>query len=162
MPDEKRKPGRPRKWSSDAERMRAARAAKREEGRVAEERWAARREEQERRACEKYSTAATTDAVTEISAAGAPDHLGAGHQAIQAEIDRLRAEVPRLEEEYDDVVYDRWIHEMQYRMAIHRMRQHDPDGLAWLDEQLRRWAMRRSGELENRRRARTSGEHGRR
>ncbi len=31
MGEEKRKPGRPRKWASDAERMRATRAARRAE-----------------------------------------------------------------------------------------------------------------------------------
>ncbi len=127
MTDEKRKPGRPRKWSSDAERMRAARAAKREERRVAEERRAARREQQERRTREKYSTAATSESVTAKPAPSVPDDLAGDDSSSQAEVERLRAEVRRLEDEFDDVVYDRWIFETQYRMAIHRMRQHDPD-----------------------------------
>ena len=156
MTDEKRKPGRPRKWSSDAERMRAARAAKREERRVAEERRAVRREQRERRTREKYSTAATSESVTAEPTPSAPDDDVDDDISNQAEVDKLRAVVRRLEDEFDDVVYDRWIYEVQYRMAIHRMRQHDPDGLAWLDEQLRRWAPRRSGDLENRRRARRS------
>lgn len=156
MPDEKRKPGRPRKWSSDAERMRAARAAKREERRVAEERRAARREQQERRTREKHSTAPNSEPITARPASSVPDGDVGDDISNQAEVDKLRAEVRRLEDEYDDVVYDRWIHETQYRMAVHRMRQHDPEGLVWLDDQLRRWAIQRSGELEDRRRARRS------
>ena len=160
MPDEKRKPGRPRKWSSDAERMRAARAAKREERRVAEERRAARREQQERRTREKYSTAATSESVTAEPTPSVPDDDVDDGISNQTEGDKLRAEVRRLEDAFDDVVYDRWIYEMQYRMAIHRMRQHDPDGLVWLDDQLRRWTIQRSGELEDRRRARRSWKSG--
>lgn len=160
MTNEKRKPGRPRKWSSDAERMRAARAAKREEGRIAEERRAARREQTERRTREKHSTVPTNESIEAKPAAIAPDDVAADEISNQAEVNKLRAEVRRLEDEFDDVVYDRWIFETQYRMAIHRMRQHDPDGLAWLDEQLRRWALQRSGELEARRRARRAWEHG--
>ena len=160
MPDEKRKPGRPRKWSSDAERMRAARAAKREERRVAEERRAARREQQERRTREKYSTAATSESVTAEPTPSVPDDDVDDGISNQTEVDKLRAEVRRLEDAFDDVVYDRWIYEMQYRMAIHRMRQHDPDGLVWLDDQLRRWTIQRSGELEDRRRARRSWKSG--
>lgn len=157
MPDEKREPGRPRKWSSDAERMRAARAAKREERRAADERRAARREQQERRTREKYST---SESITAKPASSVPDDVADDDISNQAEVDKLRAEVRRLEDEFDDVVYDRWIFETQYQMAIHRMRQHDPDGLAWLDEQLRRWALQRSGELEDRRRARRAWESG--
>lgn len=78
----------------------------------------------------------------------------------QAEVDKLRAEVRRLEDEYDDVVYDRWILETQYRMAVQRMHQHDPDGLVWLEELLRRWALQRSAELESHRRARRSSAYG--
>ena len=161
IPDEKRKPGRPRKWSSDAERMRAARAAKREERRVAEERRAARREQQEQRTREKHSTASTPDSVAVKPAPSVPDDVADEDISNQAEIDKLRAEVRRLEDEFDDVVYDRWIFETQLRMAFHRMRQHDPDGLAWLDKQLRRWEIGREGTLEQRRRARRSWETGR-
>ena len=49
MSDEKPKPGRPRKWSSDAERMHAHRAAKRDKQRAdAERRAAAEREAAEK------------------------------------------------------------------------------------------------------------------
>ncbi len=161
MPGEKRKPGRPRKWSSDAERMRAARAAKREERRVAEERGAVRREQQERRTRETFSTAATSESATEKPTPGVPDDVADDDISNRAEIDKLRAEIRRLGDEFDDVVYDRWIFETQYRMAVHRMRRHDPDGLVWLDDQLRRWEIGREGTLEQRRRARRSWETGR-
>jgi hypothetical protein len=154
MPDEKRKPGRPRKWSSEAERMRAARAAKREERRVAEERRAARREQQERRTRAKYSTAATSESVTAESTPQVSNDVSDDDIANRAEIDKLHAEIRRLEDDFDDVVYDRWILEHQYRMALARMRERDPGGLAWLDEQVRCWELRREGHLEDRRRAR--------
>lgn len=153
MTDEKRKPGRPRKWSSDAERMRAARAAKREEQRVAEERRAARHEQYERRRREKRSAAPTIEPVAAIRASGTSDDLARELAVCQAEIEKLSVVVRRLEDECDDATYDRWISETQYRMAIHRMHQHDPDGLGLLDNQLRRWAAQRSGGLEDRRRA---------
>ena len=70
---------------------------------------------------------------------------------------KLRDEVRELEDEYDDSVYDRWILEHQYRMAVARMQEHDPEGIAWLDEQVRRWESRREGFLEERRRLRLGG-----
>jgi len=70
---------------------------------------------------------------------------------------KLLGEVRELEDEYDDSVYDRWILEHQYRMAVARMQDHDPDGIAWLDEQVRRWESRREGFLEERRRLRRQG-----
>jgi hypothetical protein len=154
------RPGRPRKWSSDAERMRAARAAKRETQRAADERGAARRQQHERRTREKSTTVPTTEQLVAPAESTIPEPHGGEHVAERSEVDRLRAEVRRLEDEYDDVVYDRWIFETQYRMAICRLQQHDPEGLAWLDEQLRRWALQREGELEDRRRARRSWQVG--
>ncbi len=100
---------------------------------------------------EKHSAAPATEPAAS-RAIGASEDLAECH----AEIEKLTAEVRRLEDEYDDAIYDRWISETQYRMAIHRMQQHDPDGLRWLDNQLRRWAAQRSGGLEDRRRARRS------
>ena len=55
MTEEKRKPGRPRKWSSDAERMRAARAVKRERRLADEERREAKRAERERANREQFA-----------------------------------------------------------------------------------------------------------
>lgn len=156
MNDGKRKPGRPRKWSSDAERMRATRAAKREKQLIEDERRVALRQQRERKTRERYATAPTAEPIVDPLS---PEILGdpaESNSACEAEVDKLRAEVRRLEDEYDDVVYDRWIFEMQFQMAVHRLRHHDPDGLAWLDDQLRRWARRREGELEDRRLARRS------
>lgn len=157
MTDEKRKPGRPRKWSSDAERMRATRAANRAKRLAEEERREAKRAERERASREQF--ASPTNA-TPVPAAGAPktgNTWKAVHATCEANILNLRAEVRELQDEYDDSVYDRWILEHQYRMAIARMQEHDPDGIAWLDEQVRRWESRREGYLEDRRRIRLGG-----
>lgn len=153
MTDEKRKPGRPRKWSSDAERMRAARAAKRAECAAEAERLEAKRQVQDWKERERYATPPNTNA-------GAPktgNTWKAVHATCEANILKLRDEVRELEDEYDDSVYDRWILEHQYRMAVARMQEHDPDGIAWLDEQVRRWESRREGHLEERRRLRRQG-----
>lgn len=153
MTDEKRKPGRPRKWSSDAERMRAARAAKRAERAAEAERVEAKRQVQDWKERERFATAPNAKA-------GAPQTDAtwkAVHATCEANIVKLRSEVRQLEDEYDDSVYDRWILEHQYRMAVARMQEHDPDGIAWLDEQVRRWESRREGYLEDRRRLRRQG-----
>ena len=92
-----------------------------------------------------------------VTAKPAPTDLGdVADDGIsnQSEIGRRRAELRRLDVEYDDVVYDHWILETQYRVAVKRMQQHDPHGLIWPDEQLRRWTLQRNGELERRCRAR--------
>jgi hypothetical protein len=154
MTDEKRKPGRPRKWSSDAERMRAARAAKRL---ADEERREVKRAERERASREQFASSPNSKPV---SAPGAPktgNTWMAVHATCEANILKLRGELRELEDEYDDSVYDRWILEHQYRMAVARMQEHDPDGIAWLDEQVRRWESRREGYLEGRRRLRLGG-----
>lgn len=104
MTDEKREPGRPRKWSSDAERIRAARAAKREQRRAAEEWSVARQECNERRARETFSTAPVAEEGRDVSAQSAPNDFAPELSVCSAEIDKLRAEVRRLEDEYDDVV----------------------------------------------------------
>lgn len=154
MTDEKRKPGRPRKWSSDAERMRAARAATRAKRLADEERRGVKSAEQERASREQC---ASSPIAKLVPAAGAPktgNTWMAVHGTCEANILKLRGELRELEDEYDDSVYDRWILEHQYRRAVARMREHDPDGIAWLDEQARRWESRREGYLEDRRRLR--------
>lgn len=154
MTDEKRKSGRPRKWSSDAERMRATRAAKRLHD---EERRELKRAEQDRESREQF---ASSEHGNPVSAAGVPtagNTCMALHATLEASILKLRGELRQLEDEYDDSLYDRWILEHQYRMAVARMREHDPEGVAWLDEQVRRWESRREGYLENRRRLRRRG-----
>lgn len=114
MTDEKRKPGRPRKWSSDAERMRAARAAKRAKRLAAEERREVKRAERERASCEQFASSPNSKPMP------APGASKTGNT---------------------------W-------MAVARMQEHDPDGVAWLDEQVRRWEARREGFVEDRRRLR--------
>lgn len=150
MTDEKRKPGRPRKWSSDAERMRAARAAKRAE-RAAE---AERREEEirEREASRRERCAASP----EVTSGQSKNRVTSSdvHATCQAEITRLYQELRETEDAYDDAVYDTWVWEHQYRMALVRMRDRDPEGVEWLDQEVRRWESRRAGHLEDRRRMR--------
>jgi hypothetical protein len=153
MTDEKRKPGRPRKWSSDAERMRAARAAKRAERRAEADRLEAKRQVQEWKERERFATPPNAKAGTPKTGAT----WKAVHATCEANIVKLRDEVRQLEDEYDDSVYDRWILEHQYRMAVTRMQEHDPEGVAWLDEQVRRWEARREGFLEDRRGLRLGG-----
>ena len=153
MTDEKRKPGRPRKWSSDAERMRATRAAKRAEREAEENRLEAKRLMQEVKDRRRYSTPPHARA----AAAKSGNTWKAVHATCEANITKLREELRTLEDEYDDSVYDRWILEHQYRMAVARMQASDPEGLAWLDDQVRKWELRREGYLEDRRRMRRSG-----
>jgi hypothetical protein len=163
MTDERRKPGRPRTWSSDAERMRAARSAKREKRLAADERRAAKCAEQSRANREQPANSHNgQSASTDSIAPKTGKTWMAVHATCEANILKLRAELRDLEDEYDDSVYDRWILEHQYRMAVARMREHDPDGVAWLDDQVRRWATRRQGYLEDRRRMRRRGGKGRR
>lgn len=162
MTDEKRRPGRPRKWSSDAERMRATRAAQRAKRAEAEARKEARRVEQERVKREQFAKAPDAESASTASSARQTGLTWMEvHATCEANIVKLRAEVRQLEDEYDDAVYDRWILEHQYRMAVARMQAHDPDGLRWLDDQVRRWESRREGYLEDRRRLRQRGSKGR-
>ena len=157
MTDEKRKPGRPRKWSSDAERMRAARAAKRAKRLAAEQRREVRRAERERANREQFASSPSARPVPDAGAPKTGNTWMAVHATCEANIVKLRDEVRQLEDEYDDSVYDRWILEHQYRMAVARMQEHDPEGVAWLDEQVRRWEARREGFFEDRRRLRLGG-----
>ncbi len=150
MTDEKRKPGRPRKWSSDAERMRAARAAKRAEREAEENRLEAKRLMQELQDRQRYATAPSPASGAKKSG----NTWKAVHATCEANITKLREELRTLEDEYDDSVYARWILEHQYRMAIARMQKRDPEGLAWLDDQVRRWEAKRERFLEERRRLR--------
>jgi hypothetical protein len=153
MSDEKPKPGRPRKWSSDAERMRAHRAAKREKPRADGERRAAAERDAAEKAKAAWSPAPSPEApATNLTA----EERSAIHGPCEAIIEQLREEVERLEAEFDEVVYDRWIVATQYRLAIHRMQEFDPPGLDWLDEQLTKWEARRDGYHEARWRARRS------
>ena len=137
MTDEKRKPGRPRKWSSDAERMRATRAAERAKRVADEERREARGAEQERASREQYASSPTAKSTSPAPISPKTGNTWkAVHATCEANIVKLRGEVRELEDEYGDSVYDRWILEHQYRMAVARMQEHDPDGIAWLDEQV--------------------------
>ena len=153
MTDEKRKPGPPRKWSSDAERMRAARAAKLAERALEAERLEAKRQVQDWKERERFATPPNAKA----GAAKTGNTWMAVHATCEANIVKLRDEVRKLEDEYDDSVYDRWILERQHRMAVARMQEHDLHGIAWLDEQVSRWESRREGHLEDRRRLRRQG-----
>ena len=155
MTDEKRKPGRPRKWSSDAERMRAARAAKRAKRLADEERREVKRAEQERANREQFASSPSAKPVPAAPKTG--NTWKAVHATCEANILKLRGELRELEGEYDDSVYDRWILEHRYRMAVARMQDRDPDGIAWLGEQVRRWESRREVYLEDRRRLRLGG-----
>ncbi len=153
MTDEKRKPGRPRKWSSDAERMRATRAAKRAEREAEENRLEAKRLLHEVTERQRYSKPPKAKS----AAAKNGNTWKAVHATCEANITKLREELRTLEDEYDDSVYDRWILEHQYRMAVTRMQERDPEGLVWLDDQVQRWEARREGFLEDRRRLRLGG-----
>ena len=140
MGEEKRKPGRPRKWASDAERMRAARAAKRAE-----------RDATSRRAKQVSSD---TDRrwgeapVPVVSPVAPPSQLPtsvvalepiADHSDCEAAIGALRRELVDLEERYDDLVLSRWMLGRKYEHALGRMRSHDPAGIVWLVEHLADW-----------------------
>ncbi len=108
MTDEKRKPGRPRKWSSDGERMRAARATKQAKRLADEERSEAKRAEQERASRERF---ASPSKAKPVSAAGAPKTGNtwlAVHAVCEANIVKLGDEVRELEGEYDDSIYVRY------------------------------------------------------
>ncbi|MEZ5282113.1 MAG: hypothetical protein R2770_16760 [Acidimicrobiales bacterium] len=139
MGEEKRKPGRPRKWASDAERMRATRAARR-----AEREAASSQEENDSsdaaRRCGTPMPVVSPVAPTNQppASAVAPEQL-ADHTDCEATIGALRRELVDLEERYDDLVMSRWMLSRKYEHALGRMRSHDPAGIVWLVERLADW-----------------------
>jgi hypothetical protein len=122
-----------------------------------EERREVKRAEQERASREQFASSPNSKPMPAPGASKTGNTWMAVHATCEANILKLRDELRQLEHEYDDSVYDRWILEHQYRMAVARMQDHDPDGFAWLDEQARRWESRREGYLEDRRRLRMGG-----
>lgn len=137
MGEQKRKPGRPRKWASDAERLRATRAAQRAE-RVA----ASRRAEKGSGDADRRRGEAPVPVVLPVASASQPPASAvapeprADHTECGATIDELRTALVDLEERYDDLVLSRWILAQKHECALGRMRSHDPAGIAWLVEQL--------------------------
>ena len=121
---------------------------------AAEERREVKRAERERASREQFASSPNSKPMPAPVASKTGNTWMAVHATCEANIVKLRDEVRQLEDEYDDSVYDRWILEHQYRMAVARMQEHDPEGVAWLDEQVRRWEARREGFLEDRRRLR--------
>lgn len=158
MGEEKRKPGRPRKWASDAERMRATRAAKRAEREAASRRAEAASGDAGQRRCE----AALQDDSSVGSASQPPapalvSEAVADHTDCEATSGALRRELVDLEERYDDLVLSRWMLSRKYEHALGRMRSHDPAGTVWLVERLAEWERdneaRRIGRLQEPHRA---------
>ncbi len=128
MGEQKQKPGRPRKWGSDAERMRATRAAQR-----AEREAALRRAEDGSRCDDRRGSEAPAPVIAPVVA------VRADHTDCEATIGALRTELVNLEERYDDLVLSRWILAQKYECALGRMNLHDPAGIVWLVEQLAEW-----------------------
>jgi hypothetical protein len=139
MGEQKRKPGRPRKWASDAERMRATRAAQRA-GREA----ASRRAEKgsgdagRRRGEVPVPVVSTVASASEPPASAVAPEAVADHPDCEATVRALRTELVRLEER-KDLVLSRWIVAQKYECALGRMRTHDPAGIVWLVEHLAEW-----------------------
>ena len=140
MGEQKRKPGRPRKWASDAERMRATRAAKRAEREAASRRAEGASSDAGRRHGEAPLPIVTPVAPTNQppASAVAPEQV-ADHTDCEATIGALRRELVDLEERYDDLVLSRWMLSRKYEHALDRMRSHDPAGIVWLVEHLADW-----------------------
>ena len=119
--------------------MRAARAAKREE-RLAEE--APQAERREVRA-ERARSSPTSE--TRVESRPVPNPVEAQvaptteHADCQTVIRALRDELAWRYELYDDLALSRWILEQKYERALSRMRSHDPDGIAWLEDRLGDW-----------------------
>ena len=136
MGEEKRKPGRPRKWASDAERMRATRAAQR-----AEREAASLQEGKESRDADRRWGEAPVTVVSPVASTNHPPSVVApepiaDHKDCQATIRALRTELVNLEERHDDLVLSRWILGQEYELALGRMRSHDPAGIVWLSDGL--------------------------
>ena len=140
MGEQKRKPGRPQKWASDAKRMRATRAAQRAEREAVSQRATRRsngtrgRDDDERMSIDAAVVAAMSMPPTAV----APERV-VDHSDCDATISVLRAELFRVEERYDDLVLSRWILAQKYERALGRMRTHDPHGMNRLVEQLAEW-----------------------
>lgn len=153
MGEEKRKPGRPRKWASDAERMRATRAAQRAEREAASSQEGKDSRDTDRRWGEAPVSVVSPVASTKQPPASAPAPVPiADHEDCEATIRALRTELVNLEERYDDLVLSRWMLGRKYEHALGRMRTHDPAGIVWLVEQLAEWEReneaRRIGRLQ--------------
>lgn len=161
MGEEKRRPGRPRKWASDAERMRATRAAQRAKRDEASQGARKASRAAEGRDCD--TALPVVSPVAPVSqappSATAPDQV-ADHTDCELTIEALRRELIDLEERYDDLVLSRWVLSRKYEHALGRMRTHDPAGIVWLVEHLAEWERdneaRRTKRLQepNRKRAR--------
>ncbi len=54
-------------------------------------------------------------------------------------IQALRDELARREDFYNDIVLDHWILKQRYETVIRWMRRCDPEGPAWLNQQLGEW-----------------------
>lgn len=136
-----RKPGRPRKWASDAERVRATRATQRAEREAAWQRAERARSSDNDRLRDDApvppdSSVASASQPSAFSVAPEPV---ADHTDCEAIIRALRTELVDLEERYDDLVMSRWMLSRKYEHALGRMRSHDPAGIVWLVERLADW-----------------------
>lgn len=139
MGEQKRKPGRPRKWASDAERMRATRAAQRAALEAAAQRAAKQSNEAAGRHAAAPIPVVPSDAeVGRPPSAVAPQPV-ADHRDCEVTIRALRIELVDLEERYDDLVLSRWMLSRKFEHALGRMRTHDPTGIVWLVERLAEW-----------------------
>jgi hypothetical protein len=139
MGEQKRKPGRPRKWASDAERMQATRAAQR-----AERAAASRRAENGSRGDDRRGGEAPAPVIAPVDSASERPASAvvpepADHTDCEVTIGALRTALVDLEERYDDLVLSRWILSQKYELALGRMRSHDPAGIVWLVEHLADW-----------------------
>lgn len=143
MGEEKRKPGRPRKWASDAERMWATRAAQRAEREAASPQEG--KDSRDARDADRRWGEAPVSVVSPVAPANQPrasavaPELIADHEDCEATIRALRTELVNLEERYDDLVLSRWMLSRKYEHALGRMRSHDPAGIVWLVERLAEW-----------------------
>jgi hypothetical protein len=136
MEEPKRTPGRPRKWSSDAERMRATRAAQRAEREAAAERAKKRSHGADGRGGDVPTPVA---AASQTAPSAVIPEPAADHADCEAAIGALRRELVDLEERYDDLVLSRWMLSRKYEHALGRMRLHDPADIVWLVERLAEW-----------------------
>ena len=140
MEEPKRRPGRPRKWASDAERMRASRATQR-----AERETASRQAEKDSRDADRRRGEEPAPVGSPVASASQPPASTvapapvADHTDCEVTIGALRRALVDLEERYDDLVLSRWMLSRKYECALGRMRTHDPAGIVWLVEHLAEW-----------------------